>query len=82
VCQASAGGAVGGKCNLVVLDAGDMLDDAFAVKRPGIDTEGEVSPSRGYVGLFLPQSSSASRFTASASEFGRAAGAVGEILAP
>src|SRR5262249_6148316 len=40
---AFAGGAVGGERNLVILDAGDVLHDAFAVRRPGIDAEGEVS---------------------------------------
>ena len=46
-----------------------MLNDAFAVRRPRIDAEGEVSSRGGHVRLFLPQSSSASRFTAGASEF-------------
>jgi hypothetical protein len=31
--------AVGGECNLIVLDAGDVLDNAFAVGCPGIDAE-------------------------------------------
>ena len=35
-------GAVGRECDLVVLDAGDMLHDAFAVRGPGIDAEGEM----------------------------------------
>src|SRR5215475_7728956 len=43
---AFARGAVRCECNLVVLDAGDVLDDAFPVSGPGIDAEGEVS-SRG-----------------------------------
>jgi hypothetical protein len=29
--------------HLVVLDTGNMLHDAFAVRRPGIDAEGEVA---------------------------------------
>jgi hypothetical protein len=32
---AFASGAEGGECNLIVLDAGDVLHDAFAVRRPG-----------------------------------------------
>jgi hypothetical protein len=40
---AFAGGAVGSERNLVVLDARDMLHDAFAVRGPGIGAEGEVS---------------------------------------
>ena len=35
--------AEGGERNLVVLDAGDVLHDAFAVRGPGIDAESEVS---------------------------------------
>src|SRR5262245_54793048 len=66
---AFAGSAVGGEGNLIVLDACDVLDDAFAVMGPGIDAEGEVSSRRGHVRLFLPQSSSASRLTAGASGF-------------
>jgi hypothetical protein len=38
-----AGGAVGGERNMVVLDASDVLDDAFAVRSPCVDAEGEVS---------------------------------------
>jgi hypothetical protein len=34
-----------------------MLNDAFAVRCPCIDAEGEVSSRRGHVRLFLPQSS-------------------------
>jgi hypothetical protein len=33
---------VGGERNVIVLDAGDVLHDAFAVRCPGIDAEGEV----------------------------------------
>ena len=36
---ALAGGAVGGERNLVILDAGDVLHDAFAVSGPRIDAE-------------------------------------------
>jgi hypothetical protein len=32
--------AVGGEGSLIVLDAGDVLDNAFAVGCPGIDAEG------------------------------------------
>src|SRR5262245_53493125 len=39
---AFAGGAAGGECNLIVLNTGNMLNDAFAVRRPGIDAEGEM----------------------------------------
>jgi len=38
---ALAGGAVGNECNLVVLDTGNMLHDAFAVRGPCVDAEGE-----------------------------------------
>jgi hypothetical protein len=38
---ALAGGAVSGECNRIVLDAGDVFDDAFAVRCPSIDAEGE-----------------------------------------
>src|SRR5262245_19122115 len=34
--------AVGSECNLIVLDAGDVFHDAFAVRGPGIDAESEV----------------------------------------
>src|SRR5262245_28129736 len=43
---ALAGGAEGGECDLIVLDASDMLHDAFAVRGPDIDAEGEVSSKR------------------------------------
>jgi len=39
---ALAGGEEGGECDLIVLDASDMLHDAFAVRGPRIDAEGEV----------------------------------------
>src|SRR5262249_41233585 len=54
-------GAIGGERNLIVLDAGDVLDNALAVGCPGIDAEGEVS-SKGR-GHPIPPS----RFTADAS---------------
>ena len=38
----------GSECNLIVLHAGDVLHDAFAVRCPGIDAEGEVSSRRGH----------------------------------
>jgi len=40
---ALAGGKEGGECDLVVLDTGDVLDNALAVGCPGVDAEGEVS---------------------------------------
>ena len=39
---ALAGGEEGGERDLVILDARDVLHDAFAVRCPGIDAEGEV----------------------------------------
>jgi hypothetical protein len=30
------------RAHLVILDAGDVLNDALAVRRPGIDAESEV----------------------------------------
>jgi len=33
---------VGRERDLIVLDAGDVLHDAFAVRAPGIDAEGKV----------------------------------------
>src|SRR5215813_1066166 len=52
---ALTGGAVGNECNLVVLDTGNMLHDAFAVRCPSIDAEGEVSSKRrGHLRLLLP----------------------------
>ena len=38
--------ALGCQRDLIVLDASDVLDNAFAVRRPGIDAEGEVSSKR------------------------------------
>ena len=40
---ALAGGEEGGERDLIVLDASDMLHDAFAVRGPRIDAEAEVS---------------------------------------
>jgi hypothetical protein len=42
-----ARGEIGGERNLIVLDAGHVLNDGFAVRSPGINAEGEVS-SRGH----------------------------------
>src|SRR5262245_22737448 len=39
---AFARGAVRCECNLVVLDASDVLDDALAIGSPHVDAEGEV----------------------------------------
>ena len=39
---AFARGAVRCECNLVVLDASDVFDDAFTVRCPSIDAESEV----------------------------------------
>src|SRR5262249_12139962 len=54
-------GVIGGACDLVVLDAGDVLDDAFAVRGPGVYAETEV---RSRCHLHPLHSVSASRFTA------------------
>ena len=43
-----ARGEIGGERNLVVLDAGNVLDDGFAVRRPGINAEREVSSRCGH----------------------------------
>src|SRR5215510_7807643 len=52
---AFAGSAERGEPDLIVLDASDILHDAFAVRRPGIDAEGEVSSKRrGHLRLLLP----------------------------
>src|SRR5262249_36590133 len=40
---ALAGGEEGGERDLIVLDASDVLHDAFAVRGPRIDAEGEMS---------------------------------------
>src|SRR5262252_5407970 len=64
---ALAGGEEGGERDLIVLDAGDVLDDAFAVRCPSIDAEGKVSSQLAHLRPLLPHSSS-SRFTAGASD--------------
>src|SRR5262249_49063912 len=52
---AFARGAVRCECNLVVLDARDVLHNAFAVRGPRIDAEREVSSKRrGHLRLLLP----------------------------
>jgi hypothetical protein len=38
----------GGERNLIVLDTGDVLNDGFAVRSPGINAEGEVSSRCGH----------------------------------
>src|SRR5262245_8586385 len=53
---AFAGGAVCGERNLIVLDASDVLDNAFAVGCPGIDAEGKVSSQRAHLRPLLPHS--------------------------
>src|SRR5262245_59690173 len=60
---AFAGGSESSERNLIVRDACDVLHDAFAVGCPGIHAEGEMRPYL-HRHRFLPQSSSASRFTA------------------
>jgi hypothetical protein len=55
--------------HLEVVHASDVLDDAVAVRGPGIDAESKVRPHRGHLRTLLPQSSSPSRFTADASGF-------------
>ena len=52
-----ARGAVCGERNLVILDAGDVLDDACPVSGPGIDAEGEASSRCAHVRLFYPNPS-------------------------
>src|SRR5262245_58711701 len=51
---AFTGGAIGSECNLIVLDACDVLDNAFAVGCPGIDAEGKVSSQRAHLRPLLP----------------------------
>src|SRR5262249_581797 len=46
--------AVGSECNLIVLDARDVLDNAFAIGCPGIDAEGKVSSQRAHLRPLLP----------------------------
>src|SRR5436305_4827341 len=43
-----ARGEIGSERNLIVLDAGDVLNDGFAVRRPGINAEVEVSSRCGH----------------------------------
>src|SRR5215813_8049785 len=64
---AFAGSAERGEPDLIVLDASDILHDAFAVRRPGIDAEGEMSSWRSHLRLLLPHSSSAPHSTAGVS---------------
>src|SRR5262245_48984072 len=47
--------AVGSECNLIVLDACDVLDNAFAVGCPGIDAEGKVSSQGAHLRPLLPR---------------------------
>src|SRR5262249_62337791 len=70
---ALAGGAEGGERDLIVLNAGDVLDDAFAIRCPGIYAEGEVSSQRAHLRPLLPHPSSSSRYMA---------WRVGQALAP
>src|SRR5262245_10655104 len=46
--------AVGSECNLVVLDTGNMLHDAFAVRCPSINAEGKVSSQLAHLRPLLP----------------------------
>ena len=39
---------IGSERNLIVLDAGDVLNDGFAVRSPGINAESEVSSRCGH----------------------------------
>src|SRR6516162_6438674 len=58
---ALASGEEGGERDLIVLDAGDVLHDAFAIGCPGIDAEGEVSSQSGHLPPFYRRSSTAPR---------------------
>src|SRR5215471_5078161 len=51
---ALAGGEEGGERDLIVLDAGNVLDDAFAVRCPSIDAEGKVSSQLAHLRPLLP----------------------------
>ena len=62
---ALAGGVEGGECNLIVLDASDVLHDAFAVSGPRIDAEGEMRSSL-HVGATVPKNQTSQRMMASA----------------
>src|SRR5436190_12445485 len=57
---AFVGGVISGESKLIVLDAGNVLHDAFAIGSPGVDAETQVRPC-GHPRPLLPQSSSASR---------------------
>jgi hypothetical protein len=59
-CLKQAGSAESGERDFVVLDASDVLNDAFAVSSPCIDAEGEVSSCCGHRDSPRLQSSSAS----------------------
>src|SRR6516165_579218 len=61
---AFAGGAESGESKLVVLRAGDVLDDTFTVSGPGVDAESKVRSRCGHL-----QSSSASLFIAAQAGF-------------
>jgi hypothetical protein len=49
--------AEGGERNLIVLDPGDVLDNAFAVGCLGIDAEGKVSSQRAHLRPFWEKTS-------------------------
>src|SRR5262249_60347045 len=66
---ALARGKKRGERDLIVLDAGDVFRDAFAVRGPRIDAEGKVRSQRAHLRPLLPHSSSSSRFSAGASAF-------------
>jgi hypothetical protein len=51
---AFAGGPEGGERDLIILDARDVLDNAFAVGCPGIDAEGKVSSESGHLRPLYP----------------------------
>src|SRR6516162_1232133 len=51
---AFAGSAERGKRDLIVLDASDVLHDAFAVRYPSIDVEGKVSSQLAHLRPLLP----------------------------
>src|SRR5262245_53726875 len=51
---AFAGGSERGERDLIVLDASDVLYNAFAVRCPSIDAEGKVSSQRAHLRPLLP----------------------------
>src|SRR6516162_1516253 len=57
---ALASGEEGGERDLIVLNAGDMLDNALPVRGPSIDAESEVSSQCAHVAPFLSQCAAAS----------------------